>query len=200
MDAPTHRKQSAQEPAGRRSALFTRPGARFLLLFVVLVLGLSLLIRVAWFNESVLGPYTKFITSIAGDLLELIGVPVEVTGSIISHPAFSVDIRHGCDGLEATLLLVCATIAYPFVSLRRRWLALGSGCLVIFILNMVRIVGLFLLGFKGFMDVFNFVHIYVAQFAIVTVVMLLWLFWVSGDRCPGGSEIPSDRKKPQPAG
>lgn len=150
--------------------------------FVVLVLAASLLIRTSWFDRSVLVPYTSFITRLAGLSLQAMGVEVRVQGTSILHPSFSVDIRRGCDGMEATLLLVCATLAYPFCSLRRRGLALVTGYIVIFVLNMVRVVGLFLLGFKGFTQVFEFVHTYVAQFAIVTAVMILWLFWISGDR------------------
>ncbi len=151
-------------------------------MFLVLVVVAGLLIRTPWFDRAVLLPYTSFITSFAGTIIQMIGVEVRVDGTAIMHPSFSVDIRRGCDGMEATLLLVCATLAYPFCSLRRRLMALISGYAVIFVMNMIRVVGLFLLGYRGFTEAFDFVHTYVAQFAIVTAVMILWLFWISGDR------------------
>lgn len=154
------------------------------MVFLVLVLAAGLLIRTPWFDRSVMLPYTRFITALAGTILGAMDVEVKAEGTTIINPAFAVDIRKGCDGMEATLLLFCATIAYPFCSLRRRGLALLSGYIMIFALNMVRVVGLFLLGLKGFMGAFDFVHTYVAQFAIVTAVMILWLFWISGDRPP----------------
>ncbi len=157
-------------------------------MFLVLVIVAGLLIRLPWFDRSVLLPYTSFITRLAGVIIQTIGVDAKVEGTAILHSSFSVDIRRGCDGMEATLLLVCATLAYPFCSLRRRVLALLSGYAVIFVMNMIRVVGLFLLGYRGFMGVFDFVHTYVAQFAIVTAVMILWLFWISGDRPPKTSD------------
>ncbi len=171
--------------SGKQAGKPTRSTAsivRFLVVFVVLVLAASLLIRTSWVEESVLVPYTSFITRLAGATLRAIGVEVQVQGTAILHPTFSVEIRRGCDGMEATLLLVCATLAYPFCSFRRRGLALVTGYITIFVLNLIRVVGLFLLGFKGFTQVFQFVHTYVAQFAIVTAVMILWLFWIAGDR------------------
>ncbi len=155
---------------------------RFIVVFVILVTSMGLLVQISWFDQSVMLPYTSFITRLAGVSLHAMGVDVTVHGTTILHPKFSVDIRKGCDGLEATLLLVCATLAYPFSSIRRRALTLISGYCLIFVMNLVRVLTLFFLGVKGAMRAFDFVHTYIAQFAIVTAVMVLWLFWISGDR------------------
>jgi exosortase H (IPTLxxWG-CTERM-specific) len=154
---------------------------RFMILFVILLVSTSLLVQLSWVDRSVMLPYTSFITRLSGACLGVMDIDVTVRGSSIVHPRFSVDIRNGCDGLEATLLFVCATIAYPFNSGRRRALALLSGYALIFVMNLVRVVTLFFLGFKGAMRTFDFVHTYIAQFAIVTTVMVLWLFWISRD-------------------
>ncbi len=155
---------------------------RFIVVFVILVTSIGLLVQTSWFDQSVMRSYTSFIAWLAGVSLQAMGVDVTVHGTTIVHPKFAVDIRQGCDGLEATLLLVCATLAYPFSSISRRALTLLSGYGLIFALNLVRVVTLFVLGLRGAFRAFDFVHTYIAQFALVTAVMLLWLFWISGDR------------------
>jgi len=157
---------------------------RFLLIFVVLVVICGVIVRTEWFDRVFLRSYTSFIASLSGDLLHTIGVNATVDGTRILSPAFSVEIRKGCDGLEAALLLLCATVAYPFSSLRTRLLALVSGYLLIFVLNLIRVVGLFLVGLN-WPAMVEFVHTYVAQFAIITATMIFWLFWIARDRAAG---------------
>lgn len=56
------------------------------------------------------------------------------------------------------------------------------GYLLIFSLNMVRIVGLFLLGASGSRALFDFFHVYVSQFAVIALTMVFWLYWAGRNR------------------
>ncbi len=157
---------------------------RFLLVFVVLVILSGIIIRTEWLDRHFLHSYTSFIASLSSSVLRSIGVNATADQTRILSPSFSVEIRKGCDGLEAALLLLCATIAYPFSSLRTRLLALVSGYPLIFVLNLIRVVALFLVGLK-WPGTVEFVHTYIAQFAIITATMIFWLFWIARDRAAG---------------
>jgi exosortase H (IPTLxxWG-CTERM-specific) len=171
-------------PASARKARSRRLLLRFLIPLVVLVALAGAGVRTTWFDTKVLSPYTSMIASWSAAILRSVGVDAQARGPAIHNPSFAVSIRKGCDGLEATLLLVCASLAYPFVSWRKRVGAILSGFLLIFVLNLARVVGLFLLGLKASREAFTFFHLYVAQFTIVIAVVLLWLFWISRDLAP----------------
>lgn len=191
--------QQAQESRSQSTARQTpgiaprkgwdRATLRFLVIFVFLVVVCGVIVRTEWFDRNFLHSYTSFIASLSSRILGLIGVDATVDGTRILSPRFSVEIRKGCDGLEAALLLICATIAYPFSRLRIRLLALTSGYPLIFVLNLIRVVGLFLIGLNR-PALVEFVHTYVAQFAIITATMIFWLFWIARDRAEGRRVSP----------
>ena len=80
-------------------------------------------------------------------------------------------IRRGCDGIVATILLVSACLAYP-LSWKRRLSGVLLGYLLIFSLNLIRIVGLFVAGLKGSAQTFGIVHTYVSQFVVIALAMV----------------------------
>jgi len=188
--AEKHGDSRAQSKGGSRRLML-----RFLVPLVVLIAIASAGVRTTWFDTKILAPYTGLIASWAASILTLIGVQAQAVGAAIVCPTFGVSIRKGCDGLEATLLLVCASLAFPFTSWLRRVVAIVSGFALIFVLNLIRVVVLFLLGMKASASTFHFVHIYVAQFAIVIAVILLWLFWISRDaKAVAPPAVPEDTK------
>lgn len=60
----------------------------------------------------------------------------------IFAPGLRLEIRRGCDGMEAWLLLVTALVVFP-MSWSRRARAMLSGTVLIFGLNLLRIVSMF---------------------------------------------------------
>lgn len=149
---------------------------RFLILFFFFVLAGTALIRNAWIDENILLPYTRWITVLSATLLHEIGFEVIADGTMLKSGGFAVEIRKGCDGVEATLILLAAFLAYPF-RWRRRLQGLLSGGLLIFLLNLIRILVLYWLGQSGRVEAFRLVHTYVAQFAVIAGAMVLWLYF-----------------------
>lgn len=159
---------------------------RFVGLFFLFVVGLTLVIQIPWVDEHVIGPYTSLLASIGGGIMNLFGYGVSTAGSVIRKEAFAVDIKRGCDGVVATVLLVSACLAYPFSWRDRLW-GTFYGYALIFGLNMVRIVGLFLLGLSGSSQTFDFFHTYVSQFAVIAFTMVFWFFWAGRNQAPSRS-------------
>ena len=91
------------------------------------------------------------------------------------------NIRRGCDGVVATILLVSACLAYP-LAWKSRLSGVLWGYVLIFALNLVRIVGLFIAGLNGSEQTFGFLHTYVSQFIVIALTMVFWIYWVGRER------------------
>jgi exosortase/archaeosortase family protein len=108
--------------------------------------------------------------------LTLPGVPLQHTATAIRTPAMELNILRGCDGVEAWLLLVTALIAFP-MPWRRRWLGVVYGTILIFSLNLARIVSLFHIALKKpeWMDL---AHGVIWQSVIVLAAAIFVLVWM----------------------
>ena len=149
---------------------------RFVGLFFLFVLALTFLFQSSWMDQRVILPYTEFIASVSAEVLDFLDVTAEAQGTLILQRGFAVDIRRGCDGVVATLLLVSACLAYPF-TWKNRILGTLWGYALIFTLNLIRIVALFVVGSKGSAQTFDFFHTYVSQFVVIALTMVFWIFW-----------------------
>lgn len=148
---------------------------RFLLLFFLfLVLGWAI-VAAPPVNDHVIVPYTNWITSISGMILEGIGQEVRVEGTMILAPGFGVNIANGCNGVEAMLLVIAAIGAFPAGPMSRISGILAGGILLQ-LLNFVRIVTLFLLG-RYYENVFQLFHTAVWQVLIVLAGVAIFLVW-----------------------
>ncbi len=151
------------------------PNARFLLLFFVTLVVCFVVIALNPVNDHVIVPFTHAVTEASGAALNLIGQKVSITGTIISSSAFAVDIKNGCNGLEAMLLLVAAIFAFP-ATWGSRVSGILAGSLAVQALNVVRIVSLFLLG-RYYPQVFQLFHTGVWQILIILVGVGIFLLW-----------------------
>lgn len=67
--------------------------------------------------------------------------------STLFTPGFELEIRQGCDGMEVWLMLATALLAFP-MPLRRRLRSIGYGTMLVFSLNLIRIVSIFHMALK----------------------------------------------------
>lgn len=165
----------------RTKTLIQDPTFKFVGLFIAYVLIAGFLIRLDWIDRNLIEPYTVFISRLSGAVLNAVGVSVETSGTVIRQHAFAVDIRRGCDGIVATIVLVSACLAYPLPWKMR---VLGSllGYTLIFVLNLIRVVGLFYAGLTGSSQTFEFLHVYVSQFGVIALAMVFWIYWVGREK------------------
>lgn len=161
----------------------TSPGQRrrrevtFLVLFVLLLAGGFTLISLHWVNDHVIEPFTAGIARVSGATLDLLGQDVRMQGTIIRSPRFAVNIRNGCNGVEAMLIFLAAVLAFP-APWRSRLAGLALGILVIQAVNLVRVVALFLTG-AYFPRFFDSSHTVVWQTIVILSGVLLWIFWAT---------------------
>ncbi|HEY2739189.1 MAG TPA: exosortase H [Thermoanaerobaculia bacterium] len=164
---------SPEEPFWRRN----RREITFLVLFLVLLGGGFTLISVNWVNDHAIEPFTAGIARVSGAILGVLGQKVTMNGTVITNSRFAVNIRNGCNGVEAMLIFLAAVLAFP-APWRSRLAGLGLGILVIQVVNLIRVVALFLTGVY-YPKLFDASHTVVWQTIVILSGVLLWIYWAN---------------------
>jgi exosortase H (IPTLxxWG-CTERM-specific) len=148
---------------------------RFLVLFLLLLVAFEVPLLIPWVDTHVITPINRGLTAGAGAVLRTIGEEVRVQGTVISGSCFAVDLKTGCNGVEATLFLVAAILAFP-ARARDRLLGALTGILIIQAINFIRVTSLYLLGCyrRSWFDTF---HLAVWQSIIFALAVGLFMIW-----------------------
>jgi exosortase H (IPTLxxWG-CTERM-specific) len=149
----------------------------FLGLFLLLLGGSFALLSLNPVNDRVVEPFTALLARASGAGLNLLGQHVDLQGTIIRNEHFAVNIRNGCNGIEAMLLFLAAVLAFP-VSWRSRLLGLGVGSVAIQLVNLVRVMALFLTGVY-LPKLFDASHTVIWQSLVILFAVLLFILWAS---------------------
>jgi exosortase H (IPTLxxWG-CTERM-specific) len=178
------RKPSSNEPRDPRdpeTARARKPLDRrqvvFLVAFVVLLGGGFTLLSLNAVDRVFVVPFTAQVAKVSGWLLDVIGQDVTMRGTQIVSPRFAVDIKNGCNGLETVVVFASAVLAFP-AAWRTKLLGLVGGIAAIQVINLVRVVALFLTG-AYFPSFFDSSHTVVWQSIVVACGVLLFLVWAS---------------------
>lgn len=147
----------------------------FLTVFLVLLAGSFSLVALKPVNDHVIEPFTGGIAWVSGGVLDLIGQDVVRDGTIIQSPRFAVNIRNGCNGVETMLIFLAAVLAFPS-PWGARLAGLALGIVAIQVINLVRVVALFLTGVY-FPSLFDSSHTVIWQSIVILSGVVLWMFW-----------------------
>ena len=153
------------------------PIVRFVLVTLVSLVALFWLLHQRWVVTNFVDPYTHFVATTSRLCLRLVGVDAGGAGSLISSPLFSVSIKNVCNGLEVTMIFFATVLGFP-ASWRSKAMGLLIGYPVIYLINIIRIMVLFILGFR-LPQVFEMAHYYYAQAFVIIATVCVWLLWVS---------------------
>jgi exosortase H (IPTLxxWG-CTERM-specific) len=147
----------------------------FLIRFAVLLTVFFLLIFLGPVDRNVIVPFTEGLARISAVLLNLLGEGVTVHGTLIQGRGFAVDIKGGCNGVEAMLLL-CAAIAAFDAPWRARLMGLLAGSAALMTFNLVRIVSLYMIGerWRRLFDTFHLAVWQTIMFAVAASIFALW--------------------------
>jgi exosortase H (IPTLxxWG-CTERM-specific) len=151
---------------------------RFFLLFVLLLALLFGLELTPWAQYWLVQPWTSALASISTWIVTLFDHDVVATGKVMRSNAngFAVSIEAGCNGVEATLVLLAAMLAFP-APWTYKVVGLVIGIAAVQLLNILRVISLFYIGQWNY-DVFEWAHLYVWQALIMLDVLVVWLIWV----------------------
>lgn len=153
------------------------PAKRFILKFGILLILFYVAITPAPVDAMVISRFSGILATLSGAVLNLLGQHVAVKGTVIAGTSFAVDIRNGCNGIEAVIFL-CAGIFAFRAPLKARLVGALVSCGVIQALNILRIVSLYLIGvyLPGSFDTF---HLAVWQSVIFGAAVLMFTVWTS---------------------
>ena len=152
---------------------------KFILTYVLLMglfmtlIGLEPIKKVMDIN----GLYTHMIIYFTELLLRPFGVVQGISGTVINVKGMSMDIRFGCNGLEAFLIYTVGILSFP-AGFEKKIVGIIGGFLVLQILNILRIG---LLGLSGvyLAKYFQYIHIYVAQGVMIAIALVIFLVWLN---------------------
>ena len=158
---------------------------KFLGVFVCLMALFYTLTQFQFFKETVFKWNIQINAILSNWILHVLQQDTRVEGSKIMSSEFVVDIHRGCDALEPIAFFVFALIAFPAPAKRKVW-GIVVGSLLLFGLNLVRIVSLYLVGLKS-EKLFDFLHADIWQVLFILVAIVLWgvwSFWATQTRPP----------------
>jgi exosortase H (IPTLxxWG-CTERM-specific) len=150
--------------------------SRFVITYLVLmgIFFLLLWVRPIQNFIDVNGFYTRYVVLASTKILGIIGMPCTQQGSIIALPSLALDVKFGCNGLEAVMIYSVAILAYP-ADWKKKLLGIAAGFVSLQIVNLLRIVFLAYAGLH-FKSIFEYIHIYVAQG--IMIVISLGIFFI----------------------
>ena len=151
---------------------------RFFVQFLVLQAVLFGAELTPWAQEYFVVPWTNTLAAVSARLVTYFDPSVIATGKVLqsTQNGFAVSIESGCNGVEATIVLVAAILAFP-APWKHRLMGLVAGIFAVQGLNIIRVISLFYLG-QWNLDVFEWAHLYVWQALIMLDVLIVWLVWV----------------------
>ena len=127
---------------------------------------------------GIVEPFTGFLAKLSAWIITPFDESVIAYDRIIqdSVNGFAISIESGCNGVEATIVLVAAVVAFP-ATWRQRFLAIVLGFFAIQIANILRIISLFYLG-QWNIEVFNWIHLYLWPVLIMLDVLIVFIVYL----------------------
>ena len=120
---------------------------RFFLLFLALQAAFFGAELTPWVQEYFVVPWTNPLAAISALLVTLFDPNVTAVGKVLRSTmnGFAVSIEAGCNGVEATIVLLAAILAFP-APWSTSSIGLLAGIVAVQGLNVVRVISLFYLG------------------------------------------------------
>ena len=176
-------KSTTKKKAQEKSESFweaRKPILLFTLGFVAFMIVFYLISFTDFYANYIFDPVSKANAKIASWILNLFGQDTRAVGNNVKNGDFSINIKEGCDALEAIAIFAACVTFYPSkVANKIRAYLLG----VTFLLgaNLIRVISLFLVGIY-FPDAFDTMHLDVWQAIFIILAVLSFVFWVNWQR------------------
>jgi len=150
---------------------------RFLIRFAILLAVLYVPLTLQSVDTAVIVPFSRAIAVVSAAILNALGQHVTVSGVILAAGSHAVSIQNGCNGIEAVVFLIAAILAFP-ATWRQRLIGLVAAIALIQLLNLVRVVTLFLINrYKP--DLFELFHLAIWQTVIGGSAIALFYVWTT---------------------
>jgi exosortase H (IPTLxxWG-CTERM-specific) len=152
--------------------------ARFFILFLVVQALLFSAELTPPAQRLIVVPWTETLALISAWLIQAFDADVISYGIVIQNrlTGVGVSIEAGCNGVEASIVLIAATLAFP-APWRMKLAGLVIGIVAVQAMNVLRVISLFYL-LQWNQAWFEFAHLYLWQALIMLDVLVVWMLWV----------------------
>ncbi len=168
----TTKKKQVRQPGEWESR---KPVLKFAGSFLLACLIFYLLTNMSWFS-AFRTPLLNMYSGISAAILNIFGFGVSASGPILSSADFSVSIEEGCDAIAPSILYAISVAIFP-MSWNVRWKGLVFGLLAITVLNLIRIITLYLTGIYV-PSLFEFMHVDFWQAIFIVFTVGIWIYWM----------------------
>lgn len=153
------------------------PALMFVIKFMLLYGFFYTAISFLYYKTNIHLFITQINAHISNFFLNLFGAQTQVINqSTIQSSIFSINIKRGCDAVEAIALFTAAILAFPTTWSKKLIGILGGG-FVLFMLNIIRIDSLYWIGTKSKFW-FDIMHYDIWQFLFILCTVGLIFFWM----------------------
>lgn len=169
-----------KDAKGRRRSWYeaNRSDLKFLLIFGLCLVAYYLLTLTPSVKEGFFPAYLRLNAQVSAALLAFFGEEASAADqSIISAKGPAIELERGCDAVEPSALFVSAVLASP-VPFLARLAAAGVGTALLMLLNLVRIITLYLFRVY-YPSLFETMHLDVWQVLFILLALFLWAIWAS---------------------
>ncbi len=151
---------------------------RFILLYVIYMIIAFILVDYKPVHDFLQLDryYTGGVVYLSKYLIELINIPVKADGAMLHLSSNIMEVKFGCNGLEAILLLVSAILAYPS-SIKAKFLGIIIGSSFLQVFNIIRIAILAWVLEKH-PTVFPIMHEYITQSIMIAIAFVIFLIYL----------------------
>ena len=171
------RQRTGSREPGASLLTIKRPVLRFVLVLVCLM-GVFNVSFLYWISR---GPFFEGYLALNADIcaaiLNALGENAKAIGVQLSSSRYALEIKRGCDGLQASVFFAIAVLASPCrVAMLARLPVILLGTLFLLLFNLVRIVSLYYTGIY-FPGMFDIMHVDVWQAVFIFAPLFLWAMW-----------------------
>ena len=140
-------------------------------------------------------PLSRNIVSVSAGILSFFGESVFLYDRVVGITGLrGIEIVDGCNGIAAIGLFLGFIIAYPGKWLPRIYFSI-FGILVIYIVNVVRIVTLTYIQ-AYWPQVFDFAHDYSTTAIFYIIIFILWMIWANYGESMSGNKPEKETLTP----
>jgi exosortase/archaeosortase family protein len=152
-----------------------RPVLFFIGGFCILMVLFYIVFPTSFYKNNI-HPFVVLVyAKISGFILNLAGQNTQVRGDEIISARFMINLKKGCDAVEAMAVYASALLAFP-AKWKKKIKGLLIGLAVLFVLNIIRVVSLFLAGVYA-PKFFDLMHVEVWQVLFILIAVVMWIGW-----------------------
>jgi exosortase/archaeosortase family protein len=149
----------------------------YMFIISILVFGIfSFWLTSQEFFDVLAQPLLNLYANISNWILLILGQGTRASSESIFSSDFSIQIKKGCDAIAPMILYTLSILFFP-VKWKHKPKGILIGILLLFALNILRIVTLFLTG-KYIPSIFDMMHTDIWQILFIVFTLYLWLIWL----------------------